>query len=178
MARGSRSRDGDNASREKESPSVIANGLRIVGDVVSGGAVHIEGEVDGDIRCTDLVIGAEGRVNGHVTAATVVVFGNMTGTIRAQHVRLTRGATVEGDVIHERLTVEAGARLDGYYRPVEHLDVATAADARRQPGRTRRAEPELPRRTLPPFRKTPRSAMSLRQFSLRQFQGLTPKPLH
>ena len=172
MARESGNRDGDEASRAEEPPSVIAAGLRIVGDVVSGGVVHIEGEVDGDIRCTELTIGAEGRVKGHVTAAAVVVFGNMAGTIRARHVWLARGATVEAEVIHERLTVEAGARLDGYYRPVEHLDVA-AADVRRQPGRTRRAEPDLPRRTLPPFRKAPRSALSLRQF-----QGLTPKPLH
>jgi cytoskeletal protein CcmA (bactofilin family) len=173
MAQESGKPDVEESSREEEPPSVISAGLRIVGDVVSGGVVHIEGEVDGDIRCAKLMIGAEGRVKGQVTAATVVVHGNMAGTIRAQHVRLARSATVEGEVIHEQLTVEAGARLDGYYRPVEHLDVVAAADARRQPGRARRAEPDAPRRPLSPFRKAPRSAMSLRQF-----QGLTPKPLH
>lgn len=173
MAHDSGRRGGDEASGADDAPSVISEGLRIVGDVVSGGVVHIEGEVDGDIRCTELMIGAEGRVKGHVTAATVVVFGNMAGTIRAQHVRLAHSATVEGEVIHERLTVEAGARLDGYYRPVEHFDTAIAADRRRQPGPAPQGESALSRRTLPPFRKMRRSALSLRQF-----QGLTPKPLH
>ncbi len=173
MAQDSSGRDGDETSRKDEPPSVIAAGLRIVGDVASSGAVHIEGEVDGDIRCAEIMIGEAGRVRGHITAATVVVLGNMAGTISARHVRLAHSATVEGEVIHERLTVEAGARLDGYYRPVEHLDVAPADDTRRQPGRARRAEPDAPRRTVPPFRKAPRSAMSLRPF-----QGLTPKPLH
>lgn len=173
MAQESSRPDGGDASRADEAPSVISAGLRIVGDVESGGVVHIEGEVDGDIRCTELTIGAEGRVKGYVTAAAVVVFGNMAGTIRARHVRLACSATVEGEVIHERLTVEAGARLDGYYRPVEPLDAAAAADPRRRPGRQPQAEPAAPGRTLRSLRKGPRSA-----FLLRRFQGLTPKPLH
>lgn len=173
MAQGRDRRQGDAAAGAADAPSVIAPGLRIIGDVASGGVVHVDGEVDGAIRCTELTIGVAGRVRGSVTATAVVVFGNMAGTISARRVRLARSATVEGEVIHERLTVEAGARLDGYYRPVERLDMAVPADADWRPAHPAPETSALRRRALRLFRKSPRSAPSLRRL-----QGLTPKPLH
>ena len=166
-------RSGDKAPGPDGAPSVVATGLRIIGNVVSGGVVHVEGEVDGDIQCTELTIGAKGRVSGHATAFAVVVFGRMTGTIRAKHVRIASGATVVGEVIHERLTIEAGARLDGFYRPVEKVEMSAAVDVRQQLGRAPQGESVLPRRSLPLSRKRPRGGISLRQP-----QGLTLKPLH
>jgi cytoskeletal protein CcmA (bactofilin family) len=173
MAQESTKRGGAKAPPANGAPSIIAAGLKIIGNVVSGGVVHIEGEVDGDIQCTELTIGAGGTVNGHVTATSVHVLGRMAGTIRGRRVRISRGATVTGEVIHERLMVEAGARLDGYYRPVEKLDISAAVDVRRQIGRASRGESLLPRRILPPFRNRPRSTVSLRHPS-----DTTTKPLH
>jgi cytoskeletal protein CcmA (bactofilin family) len=173
MAQDSIERGGAKASRKDGAPSIIAAGLKIIGNVVSGGVVHIEGEVDGDIQCTELTIGAHGTVTGHVTAASVIVLGRMAGTIRGKSVRIARGATVTGEVIHERLTIEAGARLDGYYRPVEKLTMSADVDVRRQIGRASHGGSLLPRRVLPPFRKRPRSAASLQKPP-----ETTPKPLH
>jgi cytoskeletal protein CcmA (bactofilin family) len=173
MAQESTGGAADAPSRTNEPPSIIAAGLRIIGNVASGGVVHIEGEVDGDIQCAELTIGAAGRVTGHVTAAAVLVLGSMAGTIRARQVHLGRGARVVGEVIHERLTVDAGAWLDGYYRPVEKVEMSAAVDVRRQIGRAPHGESLLPRRSLPPFRKRPRSAASLRQP-----KNTAPEPLH
>lgn len=173
MAQESIRRDGGEPPGSDGAPSVVATGLRIIGNVVSGGGVHVEGEVDGDIQCTELTIGAEGRVSGHATAFAVVVLGRMTGTIRAKHVRIARGATVVGEVIHERLTIEAGARLDGFYRPVERVEISAAVDVRRQFGRASQKETALPRRILPRSRNRTGGGLLLRRP-----QGLTLKPLH
>jgi len=173
MAQDSIKRDGTKASRVDGTPSIIASGLKIIGKVISGGIVHIEGEVDGDIQCAELTIGAKGVVNGHVTAASVLVLGRMAGTIRGRRVRIAHSATVTGEVIHERLTVDAGARLDGYYRPVEKLTMSADVDVRRQIGRASHGAALLPRRMLPPFRKRPRSTVSPPPPP-----ETTPKPLH
>jgi cytoskeletal protein CcmA (bactofilin family) len=173
MAQDSIKRGDTKASRVDGTPSIIATGLKIIGNVVSGGIVHVEGEVDGDIQCTELTIGAAGVVRGHVTAVSVLVLGRMAGTIRGKRVRLARGSTVTGEVIHERLTVEAGARLDGYYRPVEKLTMSAEVDVRRQIGRASQGGSLLPRRMLPPFRKRPRSTVSAQPP-----QETTGKPLH
>ena len=173
MAQDSTQRDSSKASRAHGAPSILAAGLKIVGNVVSDGVVHVEGEVDGDIHCAELTIGSGGAVNGHVSAGRVLILGRMVGTIRGRAVRISRGATVVGEVIHERLTVEAGARLDGYYRPVEKLDMSAAEDVRRKIGRASQGESVLPRRVLPPFRSWPRSASSLRRPP-----DAASKPLH
>ncbi len=173
MAQKSIERDDAKPSRTDGPPSIIAAGLKIIGNVVSAGVVHIEGEVDGDIQCADLTIGADGTVTGHVTAASVLVLGRMAGTIRGKSVRIGRGARVTGEVIHERLTVEAGAWLDGYYRPVEKLAMSADVDVRRQIGRASQGGSLLPRRVLPPFRKRQRGTVTLQKPP-----EPTSKPLH
>jgi len=172
MAQESVKRDDAKTARTAELPSIIAFGLRIVGHVASAGVVHIEGEVDGDIECAELTIGSGGRVDGDVTAATVHVFGKMSGTIRARTVHIAAGAIVAGEVIHETLTVEPGAYLDGYYRPVENVEMSAGVDVRRHIGRTAR-EAQLPHRPLPP-----RSKGRGRPATLPVPRNTAPKPLH
>jgi len=172
MTQESATRDGAKTSRTPELPSIIARGLRIVGNVESDGVVHIEGDVDGDIDCAELIIGAAGRVDGHVSATSVHVCGTMNGTIRARFVTIVAGAHVTGEVIHETLTVAHGAHMDGYYRPVAALEKSPAVDLRRQIGRASAREMALPLRPLPPRRKGARRPHPADP------SGDTTKPLH
>jgi cytoskeletal protein CcmA (bactofilin family) len=172
MAQESVTRDDARKSRASELPSIIARGLRIVGNVASDGVVHIEGEVDGDIDCAELTIGPAGRVDGHVSATSVHVCGTMNGTIHARFVTIVAGARVTGEVIHETLTVAPGAHLDGYYRPVPALEKSAAVDLRRQIGRASARESALPLRPLPPRRKGAHRTLPS------DAPGETTKPLH
>lgn len=173
MAQWSVRRDDAKKAREADLPSIIAVGLRIIGNVASDGVVHVEGQVDGDIQCEELTIGANGRVRGHVAAKTVHVLGAMTGAIRARTVLIADGATVSGEVIHEKLTVEHGAVVDGYYRPVERVEVSSGVDVRQRIGRTSKREATMPHRPLPPRRKGRRPTVALQPPD-----GDPPKPLH
>ena len=94
--------------------SCIAPDVRIVGDIMTEGEIHIDGQVDGDITCTTLVIGEGARINGEVTAQHVKVHGELTGKINSTVIIIARSARVIGDVTHESLEIEAGAYVEGH----------------------------------------------------------------
>ena len=45
-------------------PSIVSENTRLNGDILSDGIIHIDGQVEGDIACDELVIGVKGSVNG------------------------------------------------------------------------------------------------------------------
>ncbi|MBF0267225.1 MAG: polymer-forming cytoskeletal protein [Alphaproteobacteria bacterium] len=95
-------------------PSIISNDLRMVGDLTSKGEIHVDGVIEGDIRCQVLVIGQSGAVTGEIIADMVRVHGTLTGQIRARSVFLAATARVVGDIAHESLAIEPGAFLEGH----------------------------------------------------------------
>ena len=94
--------------------SVISPNVRIVGDIVSQGEVHVDGEIDGNISCQVLTVGEGARITGEVTAESVKVHGELQGKINAPTVSITRTAKVSGDIIHESLEIEVGAHFEGH----------------------------------------------------------------
>jgi cytoskeletal protein CcmA (bactofilin family) len=160
MAQNSVRRGDDKAAHAHELPSIIASALRITGNVVSGGVVHVEGEVDGDVQCAELTIGAGGRVSGSVTAGLVYVLGHAVGTIRARTVHLGPGAVVRGEIIHETLVMEHGARVDGYSRPMARIDMPESVELRRYFGKASPGDSSLPRNQLPASHGRPRQAVA------------------
>ena len=106
----------DSAQGTAPRPSLIGGDLRVRGTLESGGAVHIEGIVEGDVRVTSIVIGEKGSVTGNVVADTIDVHGFVRGNIEARTVELEATAHVIGDTTHRVLRVERGACLDGNYR--------------------------------------------------------------
>ncbi len=94
-------------------PSIISADLKIVGDLNSGGDLQIDGAVEGDITSRALTIGESAVVHGVLTAETVRIYGSVIGEVRANSVILSKTARVEGDIVHQSLTMEAGADLIG-----------------------------------------------------------------
>jgi cytoskeletal protein CcmA (bactofilin family) len=99
------------ASRQRG--TVIAKGLKIVGSVTAEGLVEVNGQIEGEVHCTSLVIARGAQINGSVAAERVVVSGNVEGPIHGGDVILKSEAHVVGDVHHRSLTVEGGAYFDG-----------------------------------------------------------------
>lgn len=101
------------AAAKKLVPSVIAGGMHILGNIICDGIVDFDGTIDGNIKCQTLTIRPGGLVKGEITAETVVVYGKVKGTIKAKTVQLLASCQVEGVVMHETLSIEDGAFLDG-----------------------------------------------------------------
>jgi cytoskeletal protein CcmA (bactofilin family) len=97
----------------KQRGTVIAKGLKIVGSVTAEGLVEVNGQIDGELHCTSLVIARGAHVTGTVAAERVVVDGTVEGPIQGGEVILKSQAHVVGDIHHQSLAIESGAFFDG-----------------------------------------------------------------
>ncbi len=94
-------------------PSLLAEGLTIEGDLVSTGDIQVDGTVKGDLSCNCLTLGPDGVIIGEIKANTVHVRGRVEGRIVADTVELAATAVIAGDILHDSIGVEAGARIEG-----------------------------------------------------------------
>jgi cytoskeletal protein CcmA (bactofilin family) len=110
------------------SPSVIGPDLTIAGNLISKGEVQIDGEIQGDIHGTYIIIGEKAKITGGIVAEEVVVRGHVMGSIRGKRVMLQTTSHVEGDVYHQSLAIEQGAFFEGKSRRSEDpLGVAVSS---------------------------------------------------
>ena len=93
--------------------TVIAKGLKIVGIVTAEGLVEVNGQIDGEIHCSSLVIARGALVTGTIAAERVVVDGKVEGPIQGGYVLLKSQAYVIGDIHHQSLAIEKGAYFEG-----------------------------------------------------------------
>lgn len=103
--------------------SVIGEGLVIVGDVESTGALTVDGAIKGDIDCQKLTVSQGGQVEGDIRAETVIVYGTVTGTIRGRSVMLYATAKVSADIKHQGVGIEMGTRYDGALKWVDDAEL-------------------------------------------------------
>jgi cytoskeletal protein CcmA (bactofilin family) len=110
--------------------SIIDACLVITGNLQSEREVQVDGEVHGDVHCSQLMVGKDGTINGNILAEAVVVRGKVKGVIRADRVMLQDTAHVESEIFHKSLVIEEGASFDGQSRRTEqpHDLHAMAAD--------------------------------------------------
>ncbi len=95
-------------------PSIISQDLTVRGDLISEGEIQIDGVVHGDINTATLLVGETAEINGEIKAKRVRVYGRVNGQITAQSVMLASTAHVAGDIIHEDLSIDKGAFLEGH----------------------------------------------------------------
>jgi cytoskeletal protein CcmA (bactofilin family) len=64
--------------------TVIAAGSDFVGNITLKDTLHVDGRIDGDVESeSNVVIGENGRIKGRITAETVVVSGQVDGSVSA-----------------------------------------------------------------------------------------------
>lgn len=93
--------------------SVIDPWLTITGNLLSEGEIQVEGQIQGDIRCANLIVGKDANIVGSITAEEVIVRGKVKGLIRANRVTLQDTAVVESDIYHKSMSIEQGASFEG-----------------------------------------------------------------
>jgi len=103
----------DVGPRKAIAMSLIAENVRVDGDIASDGDIQLDGAVHGDLKVAHLSIGETGQVEGAINADAVEIRGRVAGTISAKIVRLFATAKVDGDITHSQLAVEAGAHFAG-----------------------------------------------------------------
>jgi cytoskeletal protein CcmA (bactofilin family) len=95
--------------------TIIAQGVRVEGDFHSQGDVVIDGEVAGSVETQSaLSIGETAKIHADVKAKSAVVAGEVVGNIfAADMLELLATSHVKGDIVTARISVAAGARING-----------------------------------------------------------------
>ena len=99
--------------------SIIPADLKITGDLVSPGDIHVEGVIHGNITCRTLTLTGQPVIEGSVKAETVRVCGAFNGKIEAKKVTLTKAARMTGEIYYEALEIEPGALFEGKVSRIE-----------------------------------------------------------
>jgi cytoskeletal protein CcmA (bactofilin family) len=109
------------ANRLADGASVIGSDLVIEGPSITmrcKGSLRIDGTIEANLHCAELVIGEQAVIVGSIAANKVAVSGRVNGAIFGDNVVLHSKAHVEGDISSCSLAIEQGATFDGRARKV------------------------------------------------------------
>ena len=102
-------------SKGSYEPTRVSQGTTVRGDILSPGAVTIDGKVEGSINAQgDIQIGPKGEVGGEIEAKNITVAGRVKGKLFADDkVQLLPGAHVDGDIHSQSLKIEDSVYFHG-----------------------------------------------------------------
>ena len=94
----------------------LGKSVIIKGDVSGSEDLYLDGQVEGaiDLKGNRLTIGPNGRVKANINARSAVIHGKLEGNINASdRVDLKQSATVTGDIVTQRISIDEGAFFKG-----------------------------------------------------------------
>ncbi|HEU0310953.1 MAG TPA: polymer-forming cytoskeletal protein [Sphingomicrobium sp.] len=113
----STARPSGNSAMAGSTFSVLGPDIAIDGDLTAKVDLHLDGRINGDIRCAALIQGEASEVAGMVVAESARVAGRIKGSISADVLVILKTARIEGDVAYGTLTIEEGAQVTGKFTP-------------------------------------------------------------
>jgi cytoskeletal protein CcmA (bactofilin family) len=96
-------------------PSLLASGTRLVGDIETPGALMLGGKVQGDGQVNgELCISTGAQWLGEVHAISAVVAGQVTGAIIVtEKIEIAATAVIHGRISARSIAMARGATIDG-----------------------------------------------------------------
>ena len=99
---------------KENSSLIIGEGATIKGEIVEENEITVQGNVDGDIQCKDLIVGKTGSIKGKIKADTLYVEGSVEGEINIKELlKLMSSSYVSGKITYGSLKVNEGGKLVG-----------------------------------------------------------------
>jgi len=96
--------------------ALLGSTIVVKGEITSDEDLQIDGRVEGPVslRGNRLTVGRSGQLNSEVTAREVIVYGNVSGNLRARdRVEIKKDGRVIGDIATARISIEDGAYFKG-----------------------------------------------------------------
>jgi len=95
--------------------TIINSGTTLKGDISSNNDIRIDGQINGNIRCTaKIVIGSSGVVEGDIFGNLADIVGKVTGSVRVKELLQLRGeCVVKGNIYAGKLQIEPTATFNG-----------------------------------------------------------------
>lgn len=93
--------------------SFIGAEMVINGNVLGSGDLHLDGTIEGDLACNQLILGTGGRVTGNITVKRATLAGSVEGAIHGGEIIVEKSARLSGDLSYDAISIESGARVEG-----------------------------------------------------------------
>ncbi len=95
--------------------SILGADVVIKGNVTASVDIHIDGSIEGDLVCANLVQGESSEIKGGVRAESARLAGLVDGSIEVRDLTIERSARITGDVTYENLTIAPGGQVEGRF---------------------------------------------------------------
>ena len=93
--------------------SILGSDVVVTGNVAASVDLHVDGKIDGDLKCANLVQGEASEIKGAVIADTAKIAGLLDGSFEAMTLIVQATARITGDVTYETITSENGGKVEG-----------------------------------------------------------------
>lgn len=93
--------------------SFIGPEVVVSGDVATEAQLHVDGRIEGDVKCAQLIQGIQGVIAGNIDADEARLAGTVEGVVVARTLFVEASARILGDVAYETLSIDAGAQIEG-----------------------------------------------------------------
>ena len=93
--------------------SFIGPEVVVSGDIATDAQLHVDGRIDGNVRCQQLVQGEAGIVSGNIQADEARIAGTVEGQVNVRTLFVEASARIMGDIAYETISIDAGAQLEG-----------------------------------------------------------------
>jgi len=122
------------AGKSRSGFSFIGPDVVVTGNITTSGQLHIDGKVEGDVRCASLIQGESGAISGNIEAEEATLAGLVDGGVSAGNLMAEASVRITGDVLYETLTVASGAQVDGRFRRRSKTPEGVAAPGKSRSG--------------------------------------------
>jgi cytoskeletal protein CcmA (bactofilin family) len=98
--------------------NMIGKGTLITGDIETAGNLRIDGKLKGNIHSkAKVALGVGSLVDGNIYSQNADIDGEVTGILEISDTLVLKStALIKGDIIANKLVVEAGAKFNGTCR--------------------------------------------------------------
>ena len=93
---------------------IIGEGATINGTIKENNEIQIQGSVDGDVECKELIVGKSGNLKGKIKAENLSVEGIVEGELNVKGLlKLMSSGSVSGKITYGILQIIEGGKLIG-----------------------------------------------------------------
>src|SRR3546814_19596445 len=91
--------------------SIVGSDVVITGNVAASVDLHVDGKIEGDLKCANLVQGEASEIQGAVAAETTKLAGLLDASIEAKPLNAQASARLTGDVFYATITHENSGKV-------------------------------------------------------------------
>lgn len=113
--------------------TVIAKGTKLTGKLDIECKLHVDGEVEGSIHSSNVVIiGTSGVIKGEIFAERLLISGEVVGNCDCQNIEILAGGKIVGDIISSNLIIESQGYFEGNSKIRLKEEAATAPNGKKK----------------------------------------------